>query len=360
MILLRKMIVLLSIMVGWCLIPLPSEAHQLNKGYSQITIEGSQAVYELFFPEGELPFLDANEDNRLTAEELAAGRDRLSDYVRQHVELKRDDETLAYRFVSAKLSDKGEHPGVQMVLEYTSRFAIDSLTIHYTAMFDDIDPQHVNFITIANGDDVVDTFFETGTRMHRYESSGNGRALGTLLQYAWLGIEHIWMGYDHLLFLLSLLILAAGWRDVLRIVTAFTAAHSITLLLTATETIRVNSRLVEIAIALSIAYVAAENWFIRRKANATRYRWLLTFAFGLVHGMGFAGALQETGLPSQYFISSLLSFNVGIELGQLAIVAVILPLLLQSRLQEWYSPFALGLSSVIFVFGVAWAIERAY
>ncbi|MBP1966179.1 HupE/UreJ family protein [Paenibacillus aceris] len=354
------MIIWLSIMVGWCSIQLPAEAHQLNKGYSQITIEGRQAVYELFLPEEELPFIDANEDKHVTAEELATGRDRLADYVRQHVELKRDDETLAYRFVSAKLSDQGENPGITMHLEYTSRLAIGDLTVRYTAIFDDIDQNHVNFLTIVNGDDVVDTLFETGTRMHQYKSSGNGSALPTLLQYAWLGIKHIWTGYDHLLFLLSLLILAAGWRDVLRIVTAFTAAHSVTLLLTATEAIRVNSRLVEIAIALSIAYVAAENWFIRRKANTPRYRWLLTFAFGLVHGMGFAGALQETGLPSRYFIGSLLSFNVGIELGQLAIVAVILPFLLRSRLQKWYSPFVLGLSAVIFVFGVAWAIERAY
>ncbi|NOU70349.1 hypothetical protein GC098_02675 [Paenibacillus sp. LMG 31458] len=354
----RKMIVLLSIVVGWCLISLPAEAHQLNKGFSQIKIEGRQAVYELFLPEGELPFIDADENKRVTAEELAAGRGRLADYVRQHVELKRGDETLAYRFVSAELSDHHENPGVQMLLTYTSRFAIDNLTVHYSLFFDDIDPTHVNFITIVNGDDVVDTYFDTGTRMLRYGSSGDSDTSRTLLQYAWLGMKHIWTGYDHLIFLLSLLIVAAGWRDALRIVTAFTAAHSVTLLLTATEMIRVNSRLIEIFIALSIAYVAAENWFIRRRTNAPRYRWLLTFAFGLVHGMGFAGALQEMGLPSRNFISSLLSFNAGIEIGQLAIVAAVLPLLLQIRSRKWYSPFAIGLSAVLFALGVAWAVQR--
>ncbi|WP_314584851.1 HupE/UreJ family protein [Paenibacillus terrigena] len=354
----RKMIVLLSIVVGWCLGSLPAEAHQSNKGFSQITIEGRQAVYKLFLPDGELPFIDADENMQVTAEELTTGRDRLADYVRQHVELKRGDETLAYRFVSAELSGQGQNHGVQMLLEYTSRFAIDNLTVHYTLLFDDIDPQHVNFITIVNGDDVVDTFFETGTRVHQYESSGEHDTNRRLLQYVWLGIKHIWTGYDHLLFLLCLLIVATGWRDALRIVTAFTAAHSVTLLLTATETIRVNSRLIEIVIALSIAYVAAENWFIRRRAKAPRYRWLLTFAFGLVHGMGFASVLQETGLPSRNFISSLLSFNAGIEIGQLAIVAAILPLLLQIRSRKWYSPFAIGLSAVVFALGVVWAVQR--
>lgn len=247
-----------------------------------------------------------------------------------------------------------------MLLEYTAKYAIDNLAVHYTAMFDDIDQEHLNFLTIAKDDDVVNAFFDTGIRMHRYESSGKEGAFVTLLQYAWLGMEHIWQGYDHLLFLLSLLIVAAGWRDAVRIVTAFTAAHSVTLLLTATETIRVNSRLIEIVIALSIAYVAAENWFIRRKANAPRYRWMLTFGFGLVHGMGFAGALQETGLPSRNFISSLLSFNAGIEIGQLAIVAVVLPLLLLARSRKWYSPFAIGLSAVIFAFGVVWAVQRVF
>ncbi len=354
----RNIIVLLSIVVCWCLGSQPAEAHQGNKGFSTIKIEGRQAVYELFLPEGELPFIDTDGNKRVTAEELAAGQDQLVNYVRQHVELKQDDETLTFRFVSAKLFERTENYGVQMVLEYTSKFTIDHLTVHYSCMFDDIEPTHVNFITIVKGDDEVDTYMDSGNRILQYGKPDDRHLLGKLLQYGWLGMKHIWTGYDHLMFLLSLLIVAAGWRDALCIVTAFTAAHSVTLLLTATETIRFNSRLIEIVIALSIAYVAAENWFIRRRANAPRYRWLLTFAFGLVHGMGFAGALQETGLPSRNFISSLLSFNAGIEIGQLAIVAAVLPLLRLARSRKWYSPLAIGLSAIIFAFGVIWAIQR--
>lgn len=355
-----KMIGLLSIIVGFCIIAPPADAHPLNNGYSQITIEGRSVAYELFLPATDLPSFDTNGDKRISAEELAAGRERLAEYVRQHVVLKRDDETLAYRFDTAEPADREGIAGVQMNLEYTSKYSIDDLTLQYTLLFDDVDPMHVNFVMITNGDDLDQALMDINNRTYHYERLGGGGMLGTLLQYAWLGVKHIWTGYDHLLFLLSLLVVAAGWREALRIVTAFTAAHSITLLLTATETIHVNSRWVECGIALTIAYVAAENWFARRRPEGPQFRWLLTFVFGLVHGMGFAGALQETGLPSRYFIGSLLSFNAGIELGQLAIVAMLLPLLKRARPRKWYSPFVLGLSAVVFALGIAWAVQRAF
>lgn len=358
--LLRNLIVLAALSAGWCGLTHQAEAHPLNNGYSQIEIEGRLAAYELFLPAADLPSFDVNGDKRLSEEELATARSRLAEYIRRHVELMQDEEPLAYRFVSAEPTDREGIAGVDMRLEYTSKYAINSLTIHYTLLFDDVDPQHVNFVVIANGDDLDQTVLDASNRTYHYETLGGGGMIGTLLQYVWLGMKHIWTGYDHLLFLLSLLVVAAGWRDALRIVTAFTAAHSVTLLLTATETIRVNSRWVECGIALTIAYVAAENWFVRRRPNGPRHRWLLTFAFGLVHGMGFAGALQETGLPSHYFISSLLSFNAGVELGQLAVVAAILPFLLRSRSRSWYSPFALGVSAVVFVLGIVWAVERAF
>jgi hypothetical protein len=169
---------------------------------------------------------------------------------------------------------------------------------------------------------------------------------------------HIWTGYDHLLFLLSLLLVCAGWRDALRIVTAFTIAHSVTLILTATETIHVNERWVECGIALTIAYVAAENWFVRR-AGSRRYRWLLTLGFGLVHGMGFAGALREIGLPAHAFLASLLCFNGGVELGQLAVLAVLLPLLMRWKGRAWY-PHLVGATAItVFVLAVVWAVQRS-
>jgi hydrogenase/urease accessory protein HupE len=146
--------------------------------------------------------------------------------------------------------------------------------------------------------------------------------------FAWLGIEHILTGWDHLTFLIALLLIAAKVGSVVRLVTAFTVAHSITLGLTALRVIGPPS-FVEPLIAASIVYVAVENLCVKDEA---RWRWMVVFAFGLVHGMGFGGALLEMELTSP--VTALLGFNVGVELGQLAVVAVVFPLLAVARRRE--------------------------
>lgn len=145
-----------------------------------------------------------------------------------------------------------------------------------------------------------------------------------------LGMEHIFTGYDHIAFLFGLLLVAAtfglrgGLRYTLGIVTAFTVAHSVTLIAAGLGIVRLPARVVEPAIALSIAYVAVENLVVKDP----KHRWLLTFGFGLVHGFGFASVLSEIGLPPSGVVPSLVSFNVGVELGQLCVVGAVAPLLL--------------------------------
>ena len=154
--------------------------------------------------------------------------------------------------------------------------------------------------------------------------------LDNLRDYCLLGMEHIFTGYDHLAFLFGLLLVAGarglrgGTRYILGVVTAFTVAHSVTLIAAGLGWVRLPSRFVESAIALSIAYVAVENLAVREP----RHRWLLTFFFGLVHGFGFASVLAEIGLPPSGVIPSLVSFNVGVELGQLTVVCAVAPILL--------------------------------
>ena len=142
-----------------------------------------------------------------------------------------------------------------------------------------------------------------------------------------LGIEHIWTGYDHLLFLLGLLIAADSLRTMLFVVTGFTVAHSITLSLAALGLVHVSPAIVEPAIAATIAFVGIENFW----HPPARRRVVVTFCLGLVHGFGFAGMLQELGLPRDALATALLCFNGGVELGQAAVVAVALPILLQLR-----------------------------
>jgi hydrogenase/urease accessory protein HupE len=144
--------------------------------------------------------------------------------------------------------------------------------------------------------------------------------------YGALGVEHILTGADHLLFVLGLILLSHGWRPLFFAITAFTLAHSITLAASALGLVHVPQRAVEAMIALSIVFVAAEILNARkgRVGLAARAPWLVAFAFGLLHGFGFAGALSETGLPQGFIPAALLFFNLGVEVGQLAFVAVVL------------------------------------
>jgi hypothetical protein len=202
---------------------------------------------------------------------------------------------------------------------------------------------------------------------------GAGQRQRNFLVYLALGAEHIWLGFDHLLFLLTLLLPAVliyqaprGWQpvehlkpalmDTLKVVTAFTAAHSITLSAATLGWLQLPTRWVESAIALSVL-VAALNNLRPLFANA---RWLAAFAFGLIHGLGFAGALQELGLPTGSFFAGLLGFNLGVELGQLLVVALLLPLAFVLREGPGYRRYVLqGGSMCAAAIATLWLWQRA-
>jgi hydrogenase/urease accessory protein HupE len=173
--------------------------------------------------------------------------------------------------------------------------------------------------------------------------------------YFALGVEHIVTGIDHLLFLLGLVVVAARLRDVLWAVTAFTLAHSVTLVLAALGLVTPDPAWVEPLIALSIAYVGLENLFAR--AHSARIR--LAFGFGLLHGLGFAGALAEVGLPSDQRLLALVLFNTGVEAGQIALLAVLMPVLWRLRRFEPARRFGMpALSASLVVIGLTWAGGR--
>ena len=172
-------------------------------------------------------------------------------------------------------------------------------------------------------------------------------------------MEHIAFGFDHLLFLAALLVACHRGREILALVTSFTLAHSITLAVAALDFWTPPSDLVEAAIAASIVYVGIEN-LARR--NVGRGRILLTFTFGLIHGFGFAGVLRGIGLGSdgQGLVAPLFAFNVGIEAGQLAIIAVVMPLLLWvQRFEKAGRLVRLSLSSAVAIMGLIWFFQRA-
>jgi hydrogenase/urease accessory protein HupE len=173
-----------------------------------------------------------------------------------------------------------------------------------------------------------------------------------------LGVEHILIGFDHLCFLLALLLVAVRMREVVALVTTFTVAHSLTLAAAALGIVSLSPRLVEPLIAASIVYVAIENLVLRRQP---RYRLVVVFGFGLVHGLGFAGILAERlpGVTGAAVVPPLLAFNAGVELGQLAVAACIVPLIRMARAQPRLAPrLQPALSLLIATAGVVWFFQR--
>jgi len=175
-------------------------------------------------------------------------------------------------------------------------------------------------------------------------------------QFFILGIEHILTGYDHLAFLLVLIVVGLSFKEVAKIITAFTVAHSITLLLAALQIVSLNARLVEIVIAFSICYVALENLF-RKEVN---YRWLLTFGFGLIHGFGFASVLRELVAGKSNLLVSVLSFNLGVEAGQLMIFFLLLPVLHLLKKKVAFRKVTVGASAAVLIVGLFWLVERVF
>ena len=186
-------------------------------------------------------------------------------------------------------------------------------------------------------------------------SNANASAWSETGRFFGLGVEHIFLGYDHILFLLSLLVVSR-FRELIKIVTSFTVAHTITLMLATLDVVRLPSRLVESAIAATIVFVAVENFWVRD----TSHRWRLTFFCGLIHGFGFAGVLQELGLPTEGLVRSLVAFNLGVEAGQLVIVAALVPFVTALGRWRYGRQAQLAISGAIALCGAGWLVDRAF
>jgi hypothetical protein len=195
----------------------------------------------------------------------------------------------------------------------------------------------------------------------------------TLKQYLLDGVWHIWIGYDHILFLLSLLLPAVlvrvghQWEaapslrrsllEVLKVVTAFTLAHSITLSLAALGVVSLPSRLVESTIAASVVLAALNNL----KGTIEQRRWVMAFVFGLVHGFGFASVLADLGLPKDALVLALVGFNLGVEVGQLALVVAFVPVAFRLRATGFYRKGVLTVGSILVALIASWwFVQRAF
>ena len=188
----------------------------------------------------------------------------------------------------------------------------------------DVSPDARQVVLIGAGPNAAQDLLDAGRTETALTATPPPSLPQVIGRYTVAGIEHIFLGYDHIAFLAAIVLWAQRLWPVVKVVTAFTVAHSITLSLAALEIVRIPSSIIEPAIAVSIVYVAAEN-FLSRDIDK---RWRDTFGFGLIHGFGFASALQEFGLPRSALVPALASFNLGVEIGQIAIVSLVVPALL--------------------------------
>jgi len=300
---------------------------------------------------GVLPELDANQDDVVDSDELSANRSLIARTLTLGLTVQANGEACPGALDRAWALEA--EAGLVFQVHYSCAEVPTHLVLAMP-LLDSLASGHRHLARVYRAGKaqarVLDRRHSTWDLDERAASSSTPGAIGSL---GWsmlkLGIEHILTGADHLVFLLGLILVGGSVRSLLGVVSAFTLAHSITLALAALSIFTPSSRFVEPAIALSIAYVGIENLFVKD----ARKRWRITFPFGLIHGFGFAGALREIALSRAQLPVALVSFNLGVEFGQLAVLSLVLPLALAARRAPWFGERGVKLASIAIAIGGA-------
>ena len=347
-----------ALLLAWSLGALPVEAHWADQAVAEIKVEAAQARIVLTFPTSLVVFADDDHDGQLSAQEVRKHRAELETFLGRRIRLADGDELGILAVEPPPTGAVTPGPGIHSMLLLVYRWSkpLKTLAIQYELFVPGVSTASCLATIVYRGQ--VRTFVFTPERHTLTLAPGLASLWHQGISFTALGIRHILTGYDHILFLISLLMLGGGLRSLLKIVTAFTVAHSVTLSLAVLNVVALPSRWVESGIALSIAYVAAENLW--RKEHAIRSRWLVTFNFGLIHGLGFATILKEMTLSRANLALSLVSFNFGVELGQIAVVtAAFLSLRVLATL-PWESTARRWVSVAAAAIGILWFIQRAF
>ena len=344
----------------WLAIPILAhrlDAHTISLTYAEVTVDERQVLWSLRLPVPELELLlglDENHDGKVDASELARSQTRIQQYAMSKLGVRDNGREVPGSIGSLRLwKDQEGHSFVQTEAVFPAQGAgFGKISLHCD-MLRDVVAAHQTLAKITSGGETVDFIFENG---RDFQTDVNPATFQTILQFVHMGILHIFTGYDHIAFLLGVVLIGGSFKTILKVVTSFTVAHSITLALAAFHIVELPSRLVESGIALSIIYIALENLFFHKFDR----RWIITFFFGLVHGFGFASALQEVHLSRHLLATALFSFNLGVEIGQLCIVAVLLPGLLYIGRLPFHTVIVKSCSAVIFILGSFWLWQRIW
>lgn len=367
---------MMRIVVGFllCLIAVNVQAHKPSDSYLVFNVSGGTvdgqwdiALRDLDFAIG----LDTNGDAQITWGEVREKQAEIDAYAMARLKLANDGAACPARVTGHQIDDHTDGAYIVLTFKAICPGILTTLEAHYRLFFD-IDPQHKGLLRLQYEGNTTTGIFSPEKAVQRFTLSAPNR-LHQFIDYAREGVWHIWIGYDHILFLLALLLPAVVVRRggkweavaafkpafiaVLKIVTAFTLAHSITLTLATLGVISLPSRWVESTIAASVVIAAVNNLFPLFRER----RWVMAFLFGLIHGFGFASVLTDLGLPQKALVLALVGFNLGVEAGQMAIVAVFLPAAYWLR-DSWFyrRPILIGGSVLIAIVASIWLTERAF
>ncbi len=311
--------------------------------------------------------LDRDFNGKITWGELSENSDRLFKYVRDGIKIQNNKKTCKVSYQGLKVNQRIQKNYALLELAVQCPDKVQTLTVNYQLMFD-VDAKHKLILGINEADKSVTRILTANKPEINY--SRKNSSWGNI-DFILSGIEHIWIGYDHILFLLCLLLAAIktqksgkqGSRkpirkimiEVIKLVTAFTIAHSVTFLLANFGIVKISPDLTEAVIALTVVMVALNNIFNVFDSGL----WKIVFALGLVHGLGFANVMSALELSKAQSVLSILMFNAGVEIGQLLLIIIFVPVLvLLSGYKLYFKYLRPGMSWFISIIGVMWFIER--
>lgn len=356
----------------FCPVP-PASSHMTSYGFlkADLTDDSVSGQLELAVRDLDIAYkLDADGDGKVTWEELQSREAEIAEKVFSKLSIGSRLEPCTLTPGPLALDIRGGETYAIFAFSGRCEELGRLVRVSYDLMFD-IDAQHRALVDFRRDESSYSGVMTPDAKVIEFDLGTNNLS-AIILSYIQQGAHHIWIGYDHILFLVTLLLSAvltrtkrkwlpvedfsgAFWSTA-KVVTAFTLAHSVTLSVAAFGLVELPSRLVESVIAASIIVAAINNLY----PVVTRRLWVMAFVFGLMHGFGFASVLNEFGLPPDRKLTALLSFNVGVELGQLAIVVGLLPFLYLARKSLAYTRVVMPVGSlVIAVVAVIWLVERA-
>ncbi|WP_350277319.1 HupE/UreJ family protein [Kribbella sp. HUAS MG21] len=336
-----------------------ASAHVIaSTGYSTVSQDGQRVTWSLSLEYDVLARAvdlgTPTTDDGQRAQALDAAGDRIATYLHDRVVVSVDGAACEPELETTAVSRRATKAYADLSLVFDCPGKSGAFTLKYGVFADAeaVADDHTNLVDYTFADGSGRTVFD---RSHHDLTVGDNTLASSSLQFGKLGVEHILLGLDHVLFVVALILGAQNLRSLVQVISMFTVAHSVTLVSTLLGGISVPSVVVEPLIALSIAFVAVENLL-----GSTRHRLPVVFGFGLLHGLGFAGSLRITDEVSPELLLSLLSFNVGIEAGQALLLLAVFPLVLLIRRTRVAVPVVRSATGVVAAFGLFWFVERFF